>query len=302
MANPLQTGKYIQTQSLALGPTNIAPPQNPQLTASTALLSGNYVSCIPAADNRDGRAHSNVGWQTISIHAMEVRRFALSSSPGLGPLSKNEIVNFATSSVQAGDTLIATEDLIATTLNASRYSALQAKVTFTDYTANQRVVVFDIGGGASFSFCGTHADVEVMLPPGFTLVPANAGPAALALLPLIGPGSVLDTIIEGSYTSSMYAPIGHRLRYTVTTQVTAAIDVLVKIPAGAVRVQTYTGTVGGAFIASFVDNTQRAGVLQATIDNFAANGGWLIPGRSSFIRLNATAATQYLTCVFELEI
>ena len=35
---------------------------------------------------------------------------------------------------------------------------------------------------------------------------------------------------------------------------------------------------------------------------FSCHGGWLIPGRSSFIRLNATATTQYLTCVFELEI
>lgn len=302
MANPLQTGKYIQTQSLVLGPTNIAPPPSPELTASTGLISGNYVGCIPGEASRDRPAHSNVGWQTISVHALEVSRTTISTDPGLAPLSKAQIMDLATSSVQGGPTIIATTDAAGTTLNASRYSELQARVTFTDYTATQRVVTFDIGGGSTFSFCGEHADVEVMLPPGFTLVPANADAQLLAAQPTIGPGAVLDTIIQGSYTSSMYAPIGHSLRYTVTQLVTPAIDTLVKIPAGAVRLQTYTGTAGAAFIAAFVNNPVRTGQIEATIQNFTANGGWLVPGRSRYVRLNATATTQYITCVFELEI
>lgn len=307
--NPNQKGNKVQLQSLYR--ERIADGsflQFPEFTGRAQILSANYSSCVQDR----GTLKSTVGWQTICIHALETWRQNVFGDAVMAPLEQNVILNNAKAAVSAGVGFAGTRVTAATPLGSSRYSQLQAEVTFTDQTSTQRVIQFDIGGGVTFSFCGSHAGIDILFPQPAIVVPVNGNAAQLAqvvvasALAPVNPGVILDTLVEASYAVSPAAPMGRRvLRHTTTRIVTNPNPMLFKVPAGAVEVFVYSSVSIAADVLTWLDGgiaggPLSVGVLPAAM--MAASGApALVPGTARWLSVAVPAATENITVVFTLE-
>lgn len=233
--NPAQLGSHKQ---LFVSYLPINAPNFPDFTGKSQILSANPAQCFQSR----GELESPVVWWQVCIHAEEVWRQTenVAEAAVVGPLSQQQINNLVNSPVRAGPARPGPQ-LVGDPVYSARYSALKARLTFTDQTATQRIFECDIGGGSTFSFCGSHVDVDVLFPEPAILLPPT--PDAEDLAEHVGalpPGIVLDSFVQASAAPAPCAPIGRRAaRYSLTRRVLGGQPFLFEIPSGAVEVATY---------------------------------------------------------------
>lgn len=301
--NPAQIGNHIQLHSL-IRPL-LATTQWPDYSGSADIISVSPAGCREDRDQKISRC----SWWQVAIHAAEVWRFTAVAGTII-PLSNQAILNLADSAVVAAPaTLVATTQLLGTAINAGRYSQLQARVTFTDQTAIQRVIDVDIGGGTTISFFGSHVGVKALFPADTRLVPPNANATQLAAVPALPAGMVADSWIQASAAPTK-SPIGTKeATFSITRNIVQNEVFLFKVPTGAVRCQ-----ISGAPFASTTADTfswvasslVAAPFLIGDIANTAVRSNVVeaaVPGKARWLQITngGAGATHTYSITFELE-
>jgi len=243
--NPLQRGEYKQALSRIRGPL-VSDPWA-RLTKAEQVGSFNAYGGF-----RDGRADCKdaVEWLTVSLHALEIQRYFADEQAEITALDRSELERLARSTLFQSTVAQATAAPgDPSEFRGSPYSALKARITWTDDTANQTSVVVDVGGGVVASFPSPHVKAEWLLPEesvAFAGDPARSGQLTTPRPRLAtgAPGLILDTFMEASYTQSSSAPIGRRAaRFTELLVLPAdGGDLLVKIPQHTVEASVYGAT------------------------------------------------------------
>jgi hypothetical protein len=297
--NPAQIGSHKQLHTLYRA---INAVQWPEFTGKSQILSANVAKCFQSR----GELESSVQWWQVCIHAAEVWRRTLNplQASNLMVLPAQTIANLADQPVTAGIPDVGPGQITAEALYAARYSALKARVTFTDQTAIQRVIDVDIGGGTTLSFCGDHVGVDVLYPEPGVVVPPNANAVQLEDIESLPPGLVLDSYVQASAAPAPCAPIGRRAaRYTTTRDLQADAAFAFEIPAGAVEVTLYASGDASADQLAFVISPTSAGLVSmGAIDPASVGSGveLTIPGTARWIVVTPAALNTY-TAVFSLE-
>lgn len=299
-SNPAQIGNHKQLHTLLLGAD---APQFPEYTGSDQILSVNTARCFQSR----GELEAAVQWWQVAIHAQEVyRQTEDQRADALVPLSAQRILNLSKQPVTSGAYPAGpTSQIEPTPLGAARYSALKARVTFTDQTATQRVVELDIGGGSTLSFAGSHVGVDVLYPePGIVIAP-NANREQLeALRGTLPPGIVLDSWIQASAAPAPCAPIGRRAaRYTLTRNVQDGVPFVFEIPAGAVEATIYATGDQTANVWRWLQGPLPSAIVPVgTIPTgIAVNVPvQVVPGTARWLEITASG-DQTATVVFTLE-
>jgi hypothetical protein len=299
--NPAQIGNHQQLHTLYLAD---GAAQWPEFTGKSQILSANTAKCFQGPQ---GELKASVQWWQVAVHAAEVFRQRAPADPPILPLSDSRILNLAREPVTAGAFPVGpVSELTGIPLFAARYSALKARVTFTDQTAIQRIVDLDIGGGATLSFCGTHVGVDVLYPEPGIVLPPGADASQLDDFEPLPPGLILDSWVQASAAPAPCAPIGRRAcRYTLTRNVLAGVPFLFEIPAGAVELEVYTTPALGLF------NLWRwvAGPLPSALVPVGeipggvvviGGGPQVVPGTARWLEVTPSA-DQTVTTVFTLE-
>ena len=301
-ANPAQIGNNVQLHTLLRASGSA---QYPDYSVISALLSANTVNCGIPPDIDTGRPACR--WWQVAVHALEVLRETVggAEAAALLALDRSTILNNATSTVTAG--IVPAVDNVPDPVLSGRYSALKARVTFTDNTATQRVVECDIGGGATLSFYGPHVEVQILSPAETVVLPPD--PDAAALLATQGSfaaGLVIDSWIQASAAPCDNAPIGRRaVRYPVSRNVANGVRTLFKLPAGAVEVQILENTgFFGVNLWQFVESPGSATAFNpgAVPPAVLTTGGGIIriPGTARWLAIDPVGAQQ-VSVVFTLE-
>jgi hypothetical protein len=299
--NPAQIGNHQQLHTLFLAS---GAAQFPEFTGKSQILSANPKNCFQAR----GELEASVVWWQVAIHAAEVWRQTTNPAEALAllPLGQSFIVNLADQPVTAGPAPAPGPAVLAgLPLLSARYSALKARVTFSDQTAIQRVVELDIGGGATLAFFGSHVGVDVLYPEPGIVLPPGAGPSQLDDFTPLPEGIVLDSWIQASAAPSSCAPIGRRAcRYTLTRILAAGVPFLFEIPAGAVEAEIYVNPA-----AAIPGTTFRwvAGPLTGLVvpvadipPAFVSSHKFVVPGTARWLEVVA-GAPQTVTVVYTLE-
>jgi len=233
--NPAQLGSHKQ---LFVSYLPINAPNFPEFRGSSQIISANPAKCFQSRGERE----ASVVWWQVAIHAEEVWRQTenVAEAAVVGPLSQQVINNLVKDPERAGPARPGPQ-LTGIPIYAARYSALKARVTFTDQTATQRIVECDIGGGTTLSFCGSHVGVDVLFPePTIELPPSPDAEELAKHVGVLPPGIVLDSFVQASAAPAPCAPIGRRAaRFSLTRRVIGGTPFLFEIPAGAVEVATY---------------------------------------------------------------
>ncbi len=302
-ANPQQIGNNIQLYTQL---RSAVATQYPDYSVISSLLSVNTIDCgVPPKDTRTRRPDCK--WWQVSIHALEVMRETVGGQAATTQaLSRSTIQNNATSTVTSG--ALPGSDELPDPVLSGRYSALKARITFTDYTPNGRVIECDIGGGATLSFYGPSVQVEILSPDPTTVLPPDPDADALATtLNTHAAGLVLDSWISASAAPCEAAPIGRRaLRYTISRNVSNGTRELIKIPAGAVEARIFENTAFfGVNVWQFLQSpgSSTAFVPGAVAPAVLVNtGGGIIqiPGTARWLAIDPVG-NQQVTVVFTLE-
>lgn len=302
--NPAQIGNHVQVHALQRESNGVA--QWPEFTGSHQILSANPAKCFQSR----GELEAGITWWQVAVHAAEVWR-QTQVGDNVIPLTQAEILNAAKAPVKAGLVTVGpVSQLTANPLFSGRYSALKARVTFTDQTAIQRVVELDIGGGSTLSFCGSHVGVDVLFPEPSVVVPPGATAQQILGLPRITiPGLILDSWIQASAAPSPCAPIGREAaRYTLTRIVNLGEIMLFEVPPGAVSAQVYVDPVldAAANLYQWVAGplpSARFAVGDIPAPHVFSGGGALpVPGNARWLSVtNGGLGRQEISVVFELE-
>lgn len=272
----------------------------PPLDRLEALVSYNVPTVV--TDGRGG-CYRDPQWCNVAVHALEVQRYFADPQERILALSRDQI-NTLVQRRRDSPQVFPVDAVIANPTDpaiqrASRYSLLQALVTWDDDTLGQIQRRFDIGGGFTASFPTENVTVEVLLPPEFesvsdssSVTPEQRGGIGSAANP--ADGIILDTILEGSVTMAC-AGVGKdtgRCSYPIT--LLGNTDFVVEAPPGTRKV--LVNAPAGVTAGFESDPVVPYGVT------FPVNTTIPMDGSSRYVRVNnGNAGIVQARVIFELE-